>query len=133
MCIKTRLNKETSLGSKKILVVDDHTDSLETLTFLLKMTGFSVALAENGQAALRVLETYEPELIITDINMPYLNGIELTKWLRKHSHFKDTPVIVLTAHQNLSQLTLEAGANEILIKPIDFDELVAAINRLLAL
>ena len=127
------LDKEISLEPKQILVVDDHIDTLECLAFLLKMEGFSVTLAENGQAALLVLETHKPDLIITDISMFYFDGIELTRWLRKHPGFKETPIIVLTAHPTLSQLTLEGGANEVFLKPVDFDKLVAVINRSLGL
>ena len=57
------LDKEISLEPKQILVVDDHVDTLECLAFLLTMEGFSVTLAENGQAALLVLESHKPDLI----------------------------------------------------------------------
>lgn len=125
--------EENSLLSKKILVVEDQIDTRESLSLLLTLTGFDVTTAENGQQALHTLQSFQPDLIITDIGMPYLNGINLMQRIREQMRFKALPIIAMTGYRSLKQMADEAGANETLIKPTDFDELILIINRLLAL
>lgn len=123
--------KENSLLRKKILVVDDQADTLESLSLLLTLSGFNVTSAEDGQQALRALQSHPPNLLITDLNIPYLNGINLIQLIRATANFKELPIIVITGYRSLKKMADEAGADEIVIKPTDFDELIVIINRLL--
>jgi two-component system chemotaxis response regulator CheY len=119
------------LLSKKILIVENNADLCEMLIVLLTLEGFTVKTAENGQEALRLVESDQPDLIITDINMPKLDGIGLIKRLGQDPRFESTPIVALSAYQGFKQQALEAGANEFFLKPTDIEELIEAINRLL--
>jgi CheY-like chemotaxis protein len=121
------------LSPKKILIVDDYADARDALHLLLTLEGFEVSNAQNGQEALHILESEQPDLLITDINMFHGDGISLIQHLRRQPRFRNLFIVVVTAYRNLKQSVLEVGANEFFTKPVDFDELINAINRLLGL
>jgi CheY-like chemotaxis protein len=116
----------------KILIVEDNPDWCDCLTHMLIGRGYKVHTAGDGQEALYEVREGGPDLIISDIMMPFLGGIELVETLRQTSKYKDIPVMVLTAHDNSNlQRALRAGADEALRKPIDFDHFFATIEKLL--
>jgi CheY-like chemotaxis protein len=107
---------------KKILVVEDNADTLELMTALLQLEGYEVVTAENGRDGIDVAEAERPHLIITDINMPLLNGNDMIKRLRDHSEFNATPIIAITAYGRDGVARAEqAGADKVLTKPIEYD------------
>src|SRR5215216_3869156 len=85
---------------EKILIVDDSDDTREMMTKLLELESFTVVTAEDGRIGLRVAEAEHPDLIITDINMPNLNGIEMIKLLRELPEFGSVPIMAITAYGN---------------------------------
>lgn len=114
----------------KILLVDDDIEFTELLTELLSMEGFEVTVAHNGQLGLDKLETNNYDLVLLDVMMPVLNGIETLKQLRaKHS----LPVLMLSARDDQIDriLGLELGADDYLPKPFNDRELVARIRAIL--
>jgi CheY-like chemotaxis protein len=96
---------------KKILVVDDSADTREMMAKLLELERFVVVTAEDGRVGLDVAESERPDLIITDINMPNLNGLEMITLLRKQSWFTRVPILAITAYG--SNIALECGAIQV--------------------
>ncbi|MBI3650229.1 MAG: response regulator [Acidobacteria bacterium] len=117
--------------SAKILVVEDNFDSREMLGVFLRCNGFTVSFAEDGCQALAAIKRDPPDLIITDLEMPNLNGIEMIRQLRQHEETRHLPVLVLTAcRPPMIQAALEEGANAATSKPVEIDALVDLIRQL---
>ncbi len=118
---------------KKILIVDDKEVNCTVLTEVLTPLGFDCAVANHGEEGLEVAEQFQPDLIITDLVMPVLDGFEMTRRLRKIAAFDNTIVIassasVLTQDQAKS---LEAGCNDFLPKPIEVEKLLIQLQKFL--
>lgn len=114
----------------KILLVDDDVELTELLAELLSLEGFSIHTVHNGQEALNELELQSYDLILLDVMMPYLNGIETLKQVRQRYL---TPVLMLSARDDEIDrvLGLELGADDYLPKPFNDRELVARIKAIL--
>lgn len=115
----------------RILVVDDEMSARIALAELLQGEGYEVETARDGLDALAKLESFTPQLVLSDLAMPKLNGIELTKQLRARADPPD--VVVMTASSTVASavsVMLAGGANY-LLKPIDFDELLVVIDRVM--
>ena len=119
---------------KKILIVEDNLDMRELLHLYLKSDGFTIVTAGDGREGLYMARAEDPDLILTDIHMPDLDGIEMVKQLRTQKKFKETPIIVLTAfgHEERDR-AIRAGANRAVDKPTDLESLVNDVNELLEL
>jgi two-component system alkaline phosphatase synthesis response regulator PhoP len=114
---------------KKILVVDDEPDILETMSLLLDLEGYQVATAANGQDALSKASSYNPDLVITDIMMPEMDGHELIDEIKKRPETSKTPVIAMSAAgSNVKRVSQKFDA--FLKKPIDLDVLLDKIHEL---
>ncbi|HEX5736238.1 MAG TPA: response regulator [Blastocatellia bacterium] len=119
--------------TEKILVVDDSDDTREMMAKLLELEAYSVITAEDGLVGLNKAETEQPDLIITDINMPNLNGIEMIKLIRNQSPVREVPILAITAYgSTVAAEALAAGADCATTKPIEFDSLIEGIKQLLA-
>jgi CheY-like chemotaxis protein len=120
---------------KKILLVEDTESLAENMMDLLSNLGFEIRVAVNGHEALHVLATYRPDLIITDVLMPVMNGLELTSHLRKNQAMNDVPVIVLSAKSTPDDIKagFDAGANGYLKKPCSVEDLIDTIGKFLNL
>ncbi|MFY9555343.1 MAG: response regulator [Blastocatellia bacterium] len=120
--------------SDKILIVDDSDDTREMMSKLLELEAFSVVTADDGQKGLAAAASELPDLIITDINMPNMNGIEMIKRLRdKDPEGGRVPIMAITAFGNgVAKEAIAAGADRAATKPIQFEALIAAIRELLA-
>jgi DNA-binding response OmpR family regulator len=117
---------------KKILVVDDSADTREMMAKLLELEQFAVVTAEDGRVGLSVAEVERPDLIITDINMPNLNGLEMIALLRKQSWFTGVPILAITAYgSSIAVDAIDAGADRAMTKPVEFDSLIEGIRQLL--
>lgn len=119
--------------SYAILIVDDTISLAEAIADMLRMEGYKVTHATNGVEALRVLEHTSFDLIITDLRMPVMNGIEFIKHVRQRIEWTTIPIIVLSAQagEGNKLASTQAGANLFLIKPFDEHELLTAINQFL--
>ncbi|MGI5149188.1 GGDEF domain-containing response regulator [Plantactinospora sp. CA-294935] len=116
-----------------ILVVDDDEDIVRFVSFNLRLHGFEVAQASDGQEALEVIERRRPDLAVVDLRMPRIDGLELTRRLRANPMTSALPVIMLTAKGLTVDKVhgLTAGADDYLVKPFDTAELVARISSTL--
>jgi two-component system response regulator MprA len=114
----------------RILVVDDDPQIVSVLKRGLAFDGYAVDTAENGEKALTIARQTPPDLVVLDIMMPGLDGIEVTKRLRQGS---DVPVLLLTAKGAIPDKIsgLDAGADDYLVKPFALDELLARVRALL--
>lgn len=119
--------------SKHILIVDDSLSIRQMVAVTLKAKGYQVTAAEDGEIALSYCETTRFDFIITDQNMPNMDGLTLIKELRNRSVFKRTPIIVLTteASDNLKAKGREAGATGWMVKPFDPNKLLAVTSKVL--
>ncbi len=120
-------------ANQKILVVDDEEDILEILRYNLEKEGFIVKTAGDGYAGIEIAEEFEPQLIILDIMMPGMDGIEVCQKLRSNPKFKDTIIAFLTArNEAFTQITaLDSGGDDFINKPIKPNVLKSRINALL--
>ncbi|VXD25942.1 Two-component response regulator [Planktothrix serta PCC 8927] len=116
-----------------ILVVDDDLGTRLSISDYLDISGYSVIAAENGQEALRLVEQYQPHLIVTDIAMPEMDGYELIKRVRARPVFRLLPVIFLTAHTSTQERIrgYQLGCDNYLPKPFELEELGVVIRALL--
>lgn len=114
-----------------ILVVDDEVSLAEMVCDALNISGHTAIAAHDGAAALAIVREQRPALIITDVNMPKVDGFELLDRLRKSGN--ETPVIVLTARTDKQDLTtgFRAGADDYLVKPFVLQELILRVNAVL--
>lgn len=117
----------------KILCVDDAPDMLKLLVRMLEMRGYEVNQASNGLEAVKKAETWQPNLIITDIIMPYMNGLDAIVALRHNPQTADIPIIVFTASvdEEEAQKALQLGADEHMPKPFDSAILDKLLQRFL--
>jgi DNA-binding response OmpR family regulator len=114
----------------RILVVDDEHLIVDSLTYSLRQEGFDVKAVDDGSLALEAVQQYQPDVVVLDVMLPGLNGIEVCRQLRM---FSAVPVIMLTARSDEIDriLGLEIGADDYLVKPFSFRELLARIHALL--
>ena len=121
----------TELG--KILVIEDNRDSRDILSKLLRMSGYDVVSASDGETGYSTAVAHEPDLIITDINMPRMDGIEFVKRVRMDGALSRTPVLVVTAFgSNVAREAIEAGADASAEKPFDFDKFLMTVQGLIS-
>jgi diguanylate cyclase (GGDEF)-like protein len=118
---------------KRILVVDDHEDNIELLRARLEARGYEVFGASDGQAALDQVESVNPDLILLDVMMPKMDGMEVVRRLKANKSLPFIPVIMQTALDSTENKVegLDAGADDYITKPINFAELEARVNSLL--
>jgi phosphate regulon transcriptional regulator PhoB len=118
---------------KKILVVDDEKDIVELIEYNLKKDGFSVIQAYDGESAVAIAKKQIPDLLILDLMLPRMNGIDVCKAIRSNPATADLPIIMLTAKADESDkvLGLEIGADDYITKPFGVKELIARVRTVL--
>jgi two-component system chemotaxis response regulator CheY len=120
----------------KVLIVEDSGATRELLRAAVEtVAGVEVHAAVNGFEALKVLPRHRFELIITDINMPDINGLELINFVKKNPHYRDTPLVVVTTEGREvdRERGLKLGASEYVVKPFAPDTICALVRRYLKL
>jgi len=117
----------------KILVVDDCQTTRKILSMYLKSKGFEVVSAENGLDAIEKLASHTVNLIMSDLNMPYMDGIELVKTLKSDPTLSHIPVLMVTteADPEERQKAMEAGANAYLVKPVTAETVSSNIKDII--
>lgn len=120
--------------AKQILAVDDSKTMRDMVTFTLSNAGFAVSCAEDGVAALALLKQKQVDLIITDLNMPNMDGLSLIRNLRADPRFRATPILMLTTEGDSEKKAQGkgAGATGWLVKPFNPEKLVELANRVCA-
>ena len=115
---------------KRILVVDDEADSREMLATYFQLEGFDVAEAADGYEAVERALAEPPDLVVMDMAMPVLDGLDSTRAMRLHDPLRRVPIIALTAFGSFYRpRALAAGCDELLAKPVDFDRLRPVVAR----
>jgi two-component system alkaline phosphatase synthesis response regulator PhoP len=119
-------------NGKKVLIVDDEPDILEIISYNLTIEGYQVATAKNGVEALEKANTFKPHLVILDIMMPRMTGVEVCQTLRSKPEYNDTLIIFLTAlsDENSQINGLEKGADDYINKPISPKVLLSRVNAI---
>lgn len=117
--------------SRKILTVDDSLSIRQTVRLTLTMAGYEVSEADSGQAALEACDKGSFDVVVTDLNMPGMDGIELIRRLRARPQFKFVPILMLTTESQLErkQQGKSVGATGWIVKPFTADQLVATIKK----
>ncbi len=118
--------------SLTVLLVEDTEDNRFMMRRLLEMTGYRVVEALNGEEAVRLAESENPELILMDLSLPVIDGLAATRLIRKLPQLASTPIIAVSAHDtsDFQSEALKAGCNSYVSKPIDFAELEKLIAQL---
>ncbi len=121
------------MNKTKILIVDDEPDILEFLSYNFRKKEFIVFTANNGFEGIKQVETEIPNLIISDILMPEMDGIEMCKQIRSKPELEQTPILFLTAvHDDYKFIhAMTSGGDQFVSKPIRFEYLLTMVNNLL--
>jgi two-component system, cell cycle response regulator DivK len=123
--------QSTTTNQPFILAVDDDEDSLLLLTKVLELLGCSFVTANNGRSALALVRRHRPDLILLDILLPDLNGIDMIRTIKSHSSTAHIPIVALTALAQVQtqQEILRAGSEICLTKPYSLEDLEAVIRH----
>lgn len=119
---------------QQILVVDDEIGALTLIGIMLERGGFSVQKAKDARMALAALDEGLPDLIILDVMMPEIDGIQLCSMIRQRQDSRDIPILILSARGDAESIMrgMEAGANDYLPKPILHHDLVTKVRSIIA-
>lgn len=122
---------QTTATKPLILAVDDDEDNLLLLAYALEPLGCSLLTAVDGLMGLSLARTYQPDLILLDILLPYMDGAEVISQIRKDPKIQTVPIIAVTALANAQdrERLLRAGCNDYLSKPYMLDDIEAAVRR----
>ncbi len=117
----------------KILVVDDDKTTRKMISLILKSKGYEVVTAENGLEALQKLGIDKINLILTDMNMPYMDGIEFTKQVRSNPEIASIPIVMITteADEDEKKRAFEAGVDDYLVKPTNAEQITESMKKIL--
>ena len=118
----------------KILLVDDEPDFVETVEFFLRGSGYEVFVAKNGKEALEQAEREKPDVVLMDVMMPEMDGLEACRHLKTDPSLKSVPIIMLTAKGQVQDVkdALAAGAHSYVVKPFNLPDLVERIEMMLS-
>lgn len=133
--VKGRMKRTTAEKKQpRILVVEDNTDSRDILAKLLRMSGYDVTSAGDGESGYFAALNQVPDLIITDINMPVMGGLELLKKVRLESDLDGTAILVVTAFgDEAAREAIDAGADAAAAKPFDFESFIGTVEDLIVM
>lgn len=117
----------------RVLVVEDEPNILNSLSFLMKQAGFEVAVARDGDAAIRMIEDRPPDLVLLDVMLPKRDGFEVCREIRANPAWKDVRVLILTAKGGDLERRkgLQLGADDYITKPFSTREIVRRVHDLL--
>jgi DNA-binding response OmpR family regulator len=122
------------MSQKKILLVDDEVDLVETIRFSLENEGYNVLVSYDGEDALNQARKENPDLILLDLMLPKLDGYKVCRLLKFDERYKHIPILMLTAKTQEKDKLLgkETGADEYITKPFDIDKLLGKVKSYLS-
>lgn len=117
----------------KVIIVDDDRDTREMLTLALELEGFDVTEAANGLRLISTLHVDQPDAILLDVMMSWIDGFELCRAIKQNPEFREIPVVFVSARKTQEDVErgLEAGAADYFTKPLDTDRLVGRLHELI--
>lgn len=123
----------SAIDTRSILVVDDDEIMRSALKRILENEGYKVVLAVDGLELSKILETARLDMILLDVNLPWVDGYELCRLIKDHHALKDVPLILVSARKSKQdiQLGFDAGCNDYVTKPFDVDYMTGIINKIL--
>ena len=121
------------MPGKCILVVEDNEKNRKLVRVVLKARGYDIVEAEDAKSALGQLENVNPDLILMDMGLPGIDGMELTRRIKKDENTKNIPIIAVTAHamKGAKERILDAGCDDYISKPIDINEFPKVVEKIL--
>ena len=119
--------------TKKVLIADDEPNIVTSLEFLMKHSGYEVAIARNGEEALALVESFLPDLVLLDVMMPRRSGYDVCQKMREHPEWAHIKIVMLSAKGREAEVSkgLAIGADDYVTKPFSNRELIAKIGGLL--
>ena len=119
--------------SKKILIVDDEEDFLKAITIRLNHTGYDTFVALDGEEAYKIMDKESPDLIILDVQMPKMDGLQFIRKLKQDDKYKNIPIIILTAgvFDIAGEIETLASAQDFLLKSVDNEQIIECVSKLL--
>lgn len=117
----------------EVLIVEDNEENSLLAQKILSYYGFSTIVSPHGNAALEYCSKKTPDIILMDLSLPDIDGMEVTRLLRKREEYKNVPIIALTAHamRGIQEIVHEAGLNDFLIKPFLPNDLIGIVRKYL--
>jgi DNA-binding response OmpR family regulator len=117
----------------KIIIVDDDRETREMLALALQMENFEVTQAANGLRLISTLHVDQPDLILMDVNMSWIDGFELCRAVRKNEEFRNIPVVFVSARASAQDVKrgLDSGAADYFTKPVEIPTLIARVRELI--
>ena len=121
----------TGARVRRVLVVDDHEDTRAMLKMILELEQFTVLEATNGEEACACATKECPDLILMDLTLPQIDGIDAAREIRRTDKIRNTPIVFLTgrAEPEPRRAAFDAGGNDFLVKPLDIDEVLGVVSR----
>lgn len=121
------------MSKETILIVDDEEDIIELIKYNLKSEGYTILTAMTGEQAIKIAKKSQPDLLVLDLMLPGIDGLEVTRHLKKEDATMDIPIVMVTAKGEESDIVagLELGANDYISKPFSPKELTARIRAIL--
>jgi DNA-binding response OmpR family regulator len=115
----------------KILLVDDNELFVESLVVILQFHGYEFKIASNGVDAIEIIEEFKPDMVILDLMMPRMNGLEVCSYIKSHPALKDTYIMVLSAKDSIEDRNeaLHSGADDYCVKPFSPDDILERITK----
>ncbi len=122
-----------SEAQKTVVVVEDETDAAEMFAEMMRVSGFRVLKSYSSTPAISIIANEQPDLVILDVMMPDVSGLEVLKYMRREPTLSNIPVIVVSAKSMPGDIKtgLEAGASVYLTKPVGFLDLKQAVDKVL--
>lgn len=127
--MRSRSSRLRAPAAVTVLLAEDHADVRDALTTLLEAAGYRVVTARDGREAVRLALEERPDLVLMDVMMPECDGLAATRALRDEPRTRDIPIVVLTAMEGVEVACREAGADEVVRKPVDGQALVGLVER----
>jgi DNA-binding response OmpR family regulator len=119
------------LNGKHILIVEDHPSLADIFRKILNLCGVRVSQAESGKAALQKCETEPPDIILLDLGLPDMNGLDVAMRVRQNTRAKSVPIIAVSASGDSRENCLRVGCNDFIVKPFAASELLARMSSLM--
>jgi two-component system, OmpR family, phosphate regulon response regulator PhoB len=122
--------RATPLPTARILVVEDHPDTLDAVGEYLRQRGFDVEVASDGQAAMRIIREKRPDIVYLDMNLPHISGYDVCEQIRADADIRGTGILMTSAQSSfhVKAFCLEAGADAFLAKPFEIEKVAEVIG-----